>query len=71
MLFRRFIILTVLFAFAAIVFINIVQATTAPHRDFAVEDRLKQWELIEKKQRESCPRSDEVCENGYARVQFA
>ncbi len=71
MLFRRFIILTVMIAFAAIIFINIVQAMTAPHLDFAVGDRLRQWELMEQKHRETCPPSEKVCDNRYAFVQQA
>ena len=65
MLFRRFIILTILIAFAAIIFINIVQATTAPHRDFAVGDRLKQWEMLEQKHSKNCPPRDKLCENEH------
>lgn len=64
MLYRRFTILTALIAVLAIVFINIVQATTALNSDFAVGDRLKQWEQLEK--RRICPRAVETCDNGLS-----
>ena len=64
MLFRRFIFLTTLIAAMAVVFINIVQATSTPYRDFAVSDRLKQWEIHVQKQ--ICHRNDKICKNKHS-----
>lgn len=59
MLFRRFSLVTASIAVLGIMVANLIEATHTQKRGFALQDRLKQWEIHDTKK--ACDHNPKLC----------
>ena len=59
MLFRRFAIVTTCIALAGIFVSNLIESSRTPHKGFAVEERLKEWQRYDLRMK--CKDDPQLC----------